>query len=82
MQLEQYLKETLAYMAIWPFRNDGQFFVTDKFRHKPSSNEMNKNAISISQYLSCLEERLLDTDISFGRNDNHTNGENNTLHNL
>ena len=54
------------------FRNDWQSFVTDKFRHKPLLNPRNKNAISISQYLSCLKERLQDIEISSRRYNNYT----------
>ena len=51
---------------MWQFRNDGQSFVADKFRYKPSFNPRNKNAISIS-IVSELFERLLDIEISSKR---------------
>ena len=51
---------------MWHLRHDGQSFVTDKSRHKPSFNPRNKNASSIS-IVSELFERLLDIDISSKR---------------
>ena len=55
---------------MWHFRNDGQSFVADKFRYKPSFNPRNKNTISIST-VSELFERLLDIEISSKRYNNH-----------
>ena len=47
----------------WRFRNNDGTFATDKFRPKSSFNPRNKNAI-IETYISWLEERLLDIEIS------------------
>ena len=66
---------------MWHFRNDGQSFVTDKSRHKPSFNPRNKNASSIS-IVSELFERLLDIDISSKRYNNHIQRKQNLLYNL
>ena len=41
------------------FYNGERTFTTDKFRPKSSFNPRDKDAI-IENYLSCLEERLLD----------------------
>ena len=56
---------------MWHFRNDEQTFSTDKFRPKSPFNPRSKVAI-IETYFSCLEERLLDTEIPSKRYNNLT----------
>ena len=58
-ELEEYGRK---FCLMWHFRNDEEFFSTDKFRPKSSLNLRNKDAI-IKTYLSFLEERLLDIEI-------------------
>ena len=48
-----------AYVALWKCE---QSFAADRFRPKSNLNPRNKDVI-IETYLSCFEERLLDTEI-------------------
>ena len=57
---------------MWHFRNDERSFIAD--RPKSSFNPRNKDVI-IETYLSCLEERLLDTEIPSKRFNNLTKKE-------
>ena len=66
---------------MWHFRNDKKPFSYDKFRFKSTFNQRNKDTI-IETYLSSLEERLLDIDISSKRFNNLTKEERNALYNL
>ena len=66
---------------IWRFRNDEKPFQYDKSRPKSTFNPRNKDTI-IETYLSCLEERLLDIDISSKKFNNLTREECNALYNL
>ena len=66
---------------MWHFRNDEKPFSYDKFRFKSTFNRRNKDTI-IETYLSSLEERLLDIDISSKRFNNLTKEERNALYNL
>ena len=66
---------------MWHFRNDEKPFPYEKFRHKSTFNPRNKDTV-IETYLSSLEERLLDIDISSKRFNNLTKEERNALHNL
>ena len=63
---------------MWHFRNDEKSFLYEKFRPKSTFNPRNKDTV-IETYLSSLEERLLDIDISSKRFNNLTNKEHNTL---
>ena len=66
---------------MWPCRNDERSFAADRFRPKSSSNPRNKDVI-IETYLSCLEERLLDTEIPSKRFKNLTKEEREALYSL
>ena len=66
---------------MWHFRNDEKPFHYNKFRSKSTFHSRNKDTI-IETYLTCLEERLLDIDISSKRFNNLTREERNALHNL
>ena len=66
---------------MWHFRNDEKPFQYEKFRPKSTFNPRNKDAI-VETYLSCLEERLLDIDISPKRFNDLTREERNALYNL
>ena len=66
---------------MWHFRNDEKQFQCDTFRPKSTFNPRNKDTI-IEIYLSCLEERLLDIDISSKRFNNLIREERNALYNL
>ena len=57
------------------------YFTAEKFRPKSSFNLRNKDAI-IETYLSCLEEILLDIEISSKWYNNLTKDERNALYNL
>ena len=63
------------------FRNDEKPFPYEKFRPKSTFNPRNKDTV-IETYLSSLEERLLDIDISSKRFNNLTKEERNALYNL
>ena len=52
-------------------KNNARSFVTDRYRPKSSFNPRNKFVIK-ETYRSCLEERLLDTEIPFKRFNNLT----------
>ena len=56
-------------------------FAGDRFRPNSSFNPRNKDII-IETYLSCLEERLLDTEIPSKRFNNFTKEEQEALHSL
>ena len=66
---------------MWHFRKDEKPFQYDKFRPKSTFNLRNKDAI-VETYLSCLEERLLDIDISPKRFNDLTREERNALYNF
>ena len=66
---------------MWHFRSDEKPFQYGKFRPKSAFNPRNKDTI-IETYLSCLEERLLDIDISSTRFNNLTREERDALYNL
>ena len=63
------------------FRNDEKPFSYEKFRPKSAFNPRNKDTI-IETYLSSLEERFLDFDISSKRFNNRAKEELNALYNL
>ena len=77
-ELEEYGRKI---RLMWYFRNDERSFSTDKFRPKSSFNPRNKDTI-IETYLSCLEERLLDTEIPSKRYSNLTKEELDALYSL
>ena len=56
---------------MWHFRNDKKPFPHEKFRPNSTFNPWNKDTV-IETYLSSLEERLLDIDISSKRFNNLT----------
>ena len=66
---------------MWHFRNNEKPFSYEKFRPKSTFNPRNKDTV-IETYLSSLEERLLDIDISSKRFNNLTKEERNALYNL
>ena len=66
---------------MWHFRNGEKPFPYKKFRPKSTFNSKNKDTV-IETYLSSLEERLLDIDISSKRSNNLTKEERNSLYNL
>ena len=66
---------------MWHFRNDEKPFPHEKFRPNSTFNPWNKDTV-IETYLSSLEERLLDIDISSKRFNNLTKEERNALYNL
>ena len=66
---------------MWHFWNDERTFTAEKFRPKSSFNPRNQDAI-IESYLSCLEEKLLDIEISSKRYNNFTKDERNALYSL
>ena len=74
-ELEEYGRKL---RLMWHFRNDEKPFSYEKFRPKSTFNPRNKDTV-IETYLSSLEERLLDIDISSKRFNNLTNKEHNTL---
>ena len=77
-ELEEYGREL---RLMWHFRNDERSFVAERFRHKSSFNLRNKDVI-IETYLSCLEERLLDTEIPSKRFNSLTKEEREALYSL
>ena len=66
---------------MWHFRNNEKPFSYEKFRPKSTFNPRNKDTV-IETYLSSLEERLLDIDISSKRFNNLNKEERNALYNL
>ena len=78
MELEEYGRKL---QLIWHFRNDEKPFPYEKFRNKSTFNPRNKDTV-IETYLSSLEERLLDIDISPKRFNNLTKEERNVIYNL
>ena len=77
-ELEEYGRKL---RLMWCFRNDKKPFPYEKFRPKPIFNPRNKDTV-IEIYLSSLEERLLDIEISSKRYNNLTKEERNALYNL
>ena len=77
-ELEEYGRK-LGLM--WHFIMDEKPFSYEKFRPKSTFNPRNKDTV-IETYLSSLEERLLDIDISSKRFNNLTKEERNALYNL
>ena len=77
-ELEEYGRKL---RLMWHFRNDEKPFSYEKFRPKSTFNPRNKDTV-IETYLSSLEERLLDIDISSKRFNNLTKEERNALYNL
>ena len=67
-ELEEYGRKV---QLMWHFRNDEKPFSYEKFRPKSTFNPRNKDTV-IETYLSSLEERLLDIDISSERFNNLT----------
>ena len=65
---------------MWHFRNDEKPFPHEKFRPKSTFNPRNKDAV-IETYVTNLEERLLDIDISSKRFNNLAKEERNALYN-
>ena len=78
MELEEYGRKL---RLLWHFKNDEKPFPYEKFRPKSTFNPRNKDTV-IETYLSSLEERLLDIDISSERFNNLANEERNGLYNL
>ena len=78
MELEEYGRKL---RLLWHFKNDEKPFPYEKFRPKSTFNPRNKDTV-IETYLSSLEERLLDIDISSKRFKSLTNEERNGLYNL
>ena len=78
MELEEYRRKL---RLLWHFKNDEKPFPYEKFRPKSTFNPRNKDTV-IETYLSSLEERLLDIDISSKRFNNLNNEEHNGLYNL
>ena len=66
---------------MWLFRNDEKPFPYEKFRPISTFNPRKKDTV-IETYLSSLEERLLEIDISSKRFNNLTKEESNALYNL
>ena len=66
---------------MWHFRNNEKPFPYEKFRPKSTFNPRNKDTV-IETYLCCLEERLLEIDISSKIFKNLTREERNALYNL
>ena len=66
---------------MWNFWNNEKPFPYKRFRSKSTFNPRNKDTV-IQTYLSCLEERLLDVDISSKRLNNLTKEEHHALYNL
>ena len=67
-ELEEYGRKL---WLTWHFRNDKKPFPHEKFRPNSTFNPWNKDTV-IETYLSSLEERLLDIDISSKRFNNLT----------
>ena len=66
---------------MWHFRNDERSFSQERFKPKSTFNPRNKDAV-IETYLTCLEERLLDTEIPCKRFNNLTKDERNAMYSL
>ena len=66
---------------MWHFRNDERSFAADRLRPKSSFNPRNRDVI-IETYLSCLEERILDTEIPSKRFSSLTKEEREALYSL
>lgn len=65
------------------FRNVDRSFKIDRFKNKSSFNPRKKDVITETYtYTSCLQERLLDTEIAPVRYNNVTKDERDALHNL
>ena len=77
-ELEEYGRKL---RLMWHFRNDEKPFPYEKFRPKSTFNPRKKDTV-IETYLSSLEERLLEIDISSKRFNNLTKEESNALYNL
>ena len=77
-ELEEYGRKP---RLMWHFRNNEKPFPYEKFRPRSTFNPRNKDTV-IETYLSSLEERLLDIDISSKRFNNLTKEERNALYNL
>ena len=78
-ELEEYWRKIQLMWLI--LRKDEKPFPYEKFRPKSTFNPRNKDTV-IETYLSSLEERLLDIDISSKRFNNLTKEERNALYNL
>ena len=77
-ELEEYGRKL---QPMWHFRNDEKPFPYEKFRPRSTFNPRNKGAV-IETFLSSLEERLLDIDISSEIFNNLTKEERNAQYNL
>ena len=77
-ELEEYGRKL---RLIWHFTTDERTFSVDKSRTKSSFNPRNKDTV-IETYLSCLEERLLDTEIPSKSYSNLTKEELDALYSL
>ena len=66
---------------MWHFRNDERLFSQERLKPKSTFNPRNKDAV-IETCLSCLEARLLDTEIPSKRFNNLTKDERNTMYSL
>ena len=64
---------------MWHFRNDESPFSQERFKPKSTFNPKSKDAV-IETYLSCLDERLLDIEISSKRLNNLTKDERNAMY--
>ena len=78
IELEEYGRKL---RPMWHFRNDEKPFSYEKFRPKSTFNPRNNDTV-IEAYLSSLEERLFDMDISSKKFNNLTKEECNALYNL
>ena len=76
-ELEEYGRKL---QLMWHFRNDEKPFPYEKFRPKSTFNPRNKDVV-IETYVTNLEERLLDIDISSKRFNNLAKEERNALYN-
>ena len=74
-ELEEYGRKL---RLIWHFRYDEKTLSQEKLKPKSTFNARNKAAV-IETYLSCLEERLLDTEIPFKRFSNLTQDKRNAM---
>ena len=66
---------------MWHFRNDERPFSQERFKPKLTFHPRNKDGI-IETYLSCLGERLLDTEIPSKKLNNLTKDERNAMYSL
>ena len=76
-ELEEYGRKL---WLMWHFRNDEKPFPYEKFRPKSTFNPRNKDVVT-ETYVTNLEERLLDIDISSKRFNNLAKEERNALYN-